>query len=84
MTHELKILPKYYQAVWDGRKNFEIRFDDRGYRVGDRLILKEWNRGKFTGRSVTVKVKYVYRGDGTYGIPENIVVMALEWLEAEV
>ena len=22
MTHELKILPKYFQAIWDGEKTF--------------------------------------------------------------
>lgn len=25
MTHELKIQPKYFRAILDGKKNFEIR-----------------------------------------------------------
>lgn len=41
MTHELKIQPKYFRAILDGKKNFEIRKNDRGYKVGDKVVLKE-------------------------------------------
>ncbi len=41
MTHELKIQPKYFNAVLMGTKNFEIRKNDRDYHVGDRLWLRE-------------------------------------------
>ncbi|WP_422698913.1 DUF3850 domain-containing protein [Enterococcus durans] len=41
MTHELKILPEYFEAVVSGRKQFEIRKNDRDYKVGDQLILRE-------------------------------------------
>ena len=27
-THELKIYPKYFEAILDGKKTFEIRKDD--------------------------------------------------------
>ena len=43
--HELKILPQYFEKVLDGSKTFELRKDDRGYEVGDILILKEFNVG---------------------------------------
>ena len=78
MTHELKILPKYFEAVNCGKKNFEIRINDRNYQEDDELILKEWERGKYTGRECRRWVGYIYHGDGTYGIAENTVIMALK------
>ena len=78
MAHELKILPKYFDAVNCGLKNFEIRINDRNYQEHDELVLKEWYRGKYTGRECRRWVGYIYHGDGTYGIAENTVVMALK------
>lgn len=45
--HELKILPEYFDAVISGRKRFEIRKNDRDYKVGDQLILKEWSQDDY-------------------------------------
>lgn len=39
-THELKILPKYFSEVYSGNKTFEVRKNDRNFKVGDMLILK--------------------------------------------
>lgn len=41
MTHELKILSEFFEAVTSGRKQFEIRKNDRDYKVGDQLVLRE-------------------------------------------
>lgn len=37
--HRLKLNDRYFDAVANGTKTFEIRKDDRGYRVGDTLVL---------------------------------------------
>lgn len=42
MIHHLKTLPPYYQAVIEQRKPFEIRENDRNFKVGDRVILEEF------------------------------------------
>jgi|CXWL01.1.fsa_nt_gi hypothetical protein len=39
MTHELKTLPQYWDAVQRGEKTFEVRRDDRGFQKGDVLEL---------------------------------------------
>ena len=77
MTHELKILPRWFEDVCTQRKTFEIRKNDRDYNVGDTLILKEWCGGKYTGREVKRTVSYIYYGDGCYGLSDEYVVMAI-------
>lgn len=42
MTHHLKILPEYFQGVINGKKPFEIRYNDRDFKKGDRVILEEY------------------------------------------
>lgn len=78
MIHELKILPEYFDAVNCGKKNFEIRFNDRNYQKDDELILREWNGEEYTGRECHRWVGYIYYGNGEYGVAKNTVVMALK------
>ena len=40
--HELKINPLYFDAIEKRLKTFELRKDDRDYKVGDLIILKEY------------------------------------------
>ena len=42
MTHHVKITPIHYEEIASERKNFEIRFDDRNYKIGDIVELKEY------------------------------------------
>ena len=42
--HELKIWPEYFDPVEAGLKTFEIRKNDRGFAMGDRLLLREFSR----------------------------------------
>ena len=42
MIHHLKTLPNFFQAVIDERKPFEIRENDRNFKIGDRVILEEF------------------------------------------
>lgn len=77
MTHEVKILPAYFQAVWDRKKTFEVRKNDRDYQPDDILILKEWDGKKFTGSVVTKKICYMLT-DIIDGIEAGYCVIGLE------
>jgi len=77
MTHELKVWSEYFHLIRDRKKEFEIRKNDRGFRVGDSLLLKEWNpkTQKYTGRYIIRKITYMIQGK--FGLPEDICVMQL-------
>ena len=53
-THELKILPQYFEAVKSGHKNFELRKDDRNYQVWDLITLREFDGKQYTERWVII------------------------------
>ena len=75
--HELKILPKYFQAVWDGIKTFELRKDDRDYQRGDILVLREWDGEEFTGSALCVKVTYILQDAEKYGLKDGFIIMGV-------
>lgn len=75
-THELKVLPEYFEAIVDGRKTFEIRYNDRNYQVGDRLLLKEWDGEKYTGNEIYKYINYALDDRSGYAI-DGYVIMSI-------
>lgn len=75
-VHELKIEPKYFEAVKDGGKKFEIRKNDRDYKVGDILVLLEYDKyyEAFTGEKITVEISYMT----DYAQQDGYVVLGIE------
>ncbi|MCJ7804827.1 DUF3850 domain-containing protein [Patescibacteria group bacterium] len=57
-----KVQQKYFQAVEEGRKRFEVRLADFKSKPGDALILEEQEEGtrKLTGRKIECEVLYVF------------------------
>ena len=80
--HELKILPQYFQRVWDGTKTFELRKDDRDYQRGDILVLREWDGEKYTGSAICVKVTYILQDAEKYGLQDGYVIMGIRHIES--
>ena len=70
-THELKSWPDYFEPLLDGSKPFEVRINDRHFKVGDILKLREYDdrKGSYTGRELRKKVTYVLEGIGGGAIP---------------
>lgn len=61
MIHYLKTWPEHFEAVHQERKTFEIRENDRHFRVGDWLQLYEWcpKSKDYTGRVILTRVTYI-------------------------
>ena len=77
MIHELKILPEYFDAVARREKTFEIRKNDRGFKVGDYLTLKEQDGEQYTWREVSRYVNYILY-DWTGGLQDGWCIMNLK------
>lgn len=78
-THFLKTWPEHFEAVMSGAKRFELRVNDRDFRVGDRLELTEFDPGLdggFTGRECDVDVIHILHG-GAFGLPDGHVIMSI-------
>lgn len=73
-THHLKILPEYYISVIGGIKNFEIRKNDRDFKVGDTVILHEFDGEKYSGANITIKIKYVLKNCPEYGLKDGYCI----------
>ncbi len=62
--HELKIWPEYFDDVKSGAKTYEVRRNDRDFKVSDELFLREYNpsTGTYTGRACLAKVVHITSG----------------------
>ncbi len=86
-THELKLWPEYFEQVRNGQMSFQLRRNDRDFKVGDHLLLKEWipkdnpqpmrfARG-YSGREVLVRVDYIIDDLYRFGLDPDYVIMSI-------
>lgn len=83
--HTMKCWPRYFRALLDGTKTFEIRQADRDFRVGDLLEEVEWDAtlepgsdgwGQDTGRRAIFRITYIMWGPA-FGLEDGWVCMAI-------
>lgn len=82
MTHNLKINSIYFEPVVKRKKTFEIRKNDRNYKVGDYICLNEWDPGNMTYTGRKVKGKIIYITD--YEQKDNYIVFGFEFIEESI
>ena len=76
MTHELKILPQYYEEVKCGNKNFELRKNDRGYMKYDHIRLRAWDGEKYLDKAPLDRtIKFILQGCPEYGLMDGYVIL---------
>ena len=75
-VHELKIAPEYFKKVLSKEKSFELRYNDRNYKVGDILKLKEYDNGQYTDRETSVKIIYILQD--FEGLKNNYAILAIK------
>jgi len=77
-VHELKITVKYFNDVYYGVKKFEVRFNDKNFKISDILLLKEFDtiNQEFTERSICKNIIYIL--DDPKFVKDGFIIMGIE------
>ncbi len=64
--HELKCWPDYFAAIRAGTKTFEMRRNDRGFQLGDIVVLREFDPATedYTGQTEERQITYLLSEEG--------------------
>jgi len=78
-THELKCWPEFFTPILTGEKMFELRRNDRDYKVGDRIMLKEYDPddGSYTGRYCFRTITFILSKNPFLNL-QDMVILSLE------
>lgn len=82
MIHKIKLQKGFCDAVLDGSKTFEVRYNDRGYQKGDFVEFISMDGEYFQAYHDIDKKRYeiTYVLSG-WGIKENYVVFGIKEVE---
>lgn len=76
-VHCVKILPENFDNVLSKKMSFQIRKDDREYKLGDCMYLQEFVED-YTGRSLPVKINHILKE--SEGLRDGYVLLNIEVL----
>lgn len=76
--HILKTHPEYFKEIILGNKKFEIRKNDRGFEVGDELILKEYDPeyNQYTENEFSVLITYILENAKDFGLMDGYCIIS--------
>lgn len=79
-VHDVKLGTTFFDDVKTGRKTFELRKNDRGYKEGDIIVAHEYKDGTTTGR--TIEKKIVYMLEDFTGLEDGYCILGLGEVKA--
>lgn len=80
VLHSLKIAPGHYASVIAGEKKAELRLNDRNFKSGDFILLREW-RDEFTGKVSLAKVTHLLPVGNFIVAGSNWVMMSISLVD---
>jgi hypothetical protein len=82
IVHELKLTQPYFEHVWQRKKLFEIRLNDRDFKVGDQILLREYDPkdNTYTSMCVFCTIGYIL-SDYPEALKPGFVVLGLTDLQ---
>ena len=76
--HVLKLRSEFFEDVVYERKKFEVRKNDRDYKVGDKVIFREYGCWGYTGKEITRYISYILTSEQfPDGLKEGYCVFGL-------
>lgn len=78
--HQLKVWPMFFEEIRLGRKSWEFRKDDRGYKTGDILFLFSWDprTEEYTGDCAAAEVTEIVKNG------EHVAMKMRSWVGVSV
>lgn len=83
MTHALKTWKLYYELQEQGKKLFELRKDDRDYKIGDIFLSQEFDNtmNEYTRRETAYRITYILRDAEIFGLKQGYCILQLSQIE---
>jgi len=74
--HKLKTWPIFFEAVMNGTKTFELRKNERNFKVGDRLDLMEYDPDaeNYTGKHCHRYIIYILAENPFIDLKDNVIL----------
>ena len=83
--HEVKCWPEFFKDIWNRKKRFELRRNDRNYKVGDKLRIKEYNPSEvgneYTGLETCNNITYILGNKNDcekFGLMPGFVILGID------
>jgi hypothetical protein len=79
-VHALKTDPLFFRPIAAGDKTFELRVNDRDYKVGDFVVLREfiWRRQQYSGSYTVRQIAYILKGAFQEGLGKGWVIFQMK------
>jgi hypothetical protein len=81
-THLLKTIQPYFDDISLGKKPFELRKNDRNFKLGDIILLIEYNpvSDQIIPKIIATRVTY-FMGDNHAGIEQGYCILGVTVLD---
>jgi len=82
-VHQLKCWPAYFDPIVKGLKTYDLRKNDRDFKVGDEVQLEEWRPGtkQYTGRLIRMRIVALLTK--FEGLEEGYAILGLSPVDGE-
>lgn len=75
-SHNIKVNKQEFEEIAKGHKSFIVTENNRGYKVGDNILIKEYSGKRYTGRDITGQIRNISDSMQKEG---NIVFSFRKW-----